>query len=238
MGDHVVRGGPMPPGFIGGGRVRLERLRPRDAVAFWQAIEASRSTLEPWLRWPRDVRSQPEAARRIRELDRAWEARERFNWGVFDRDSGRLLGEAAIVCTDWPDRVFALAYWLQPDARGRGFALEAVALVAMAAFERLGAKRVVARADARNGRSRCFLAAFGFAEVETLPADHRGPGGALVDMVAYALTSAGDCGALAEAAAACGAAPDETAGRGCLYGPMASDMPSKTPHVFMNQPQS
>jgi RimJ/RimL family protein N-acetyltransferase len=186
-------GGPLSPLLIPipeeieGPRVSLRCLAPEDAPALWEAVEGSRERLEPWLRWPREVRSADGARQKI-QRDRAnWLLRERLEWGVFGRGDGRLLGSIAFSRNDWEGRVFETGYWLRKTAEGRGYMREALALLTRLAFETLGANRVVVRVEAGNARSRKVPEALGYVLEGTLRRDHLGLDGRPTDMRVYAL---------------------------------------------------
>ena len=108
-------------------------------------------------------------------------------WGVFDRSTGRLLGEVALTHPDWEARTVEVAYWLRRTAEGHGYMREALALLTRLAFDLLEANRVVVRVETRNERSRRVPEALGYVLEGTLRRDHLGPTGELVDMLVYAL---------------------------------------------------
>lgn len=68
--------------------------------------------------------------------------------------------------------VVELAYWLVPDARGQGYADDAVARVVEYAFHELGCHRVHAEAFAFNEGSMRLLGRLGFTEEGRLRENH------------------------------------------------------------------
>lgn len=177
---------PAVPAAIEGSGLHLAAYQPNDAAALWEAVEESRSRLEPWLRWPREVGSPAEAAARIARLATEREDRTRFTWGVFDAD-GRLLGEVAIVWADWDGRVFELGYWIRCGCLGRGVGRRAVAAVACVAFDELGANRVALRIEADNRPSQRLAEALGFKQEGTLRRERLGLDGEPTDVAVYSL---------------------------------------------------
>ncbi len=175
------------PEVLDGPRVRLRTYRPADAGVLLEAVEESRSELEPWLRWPRDVGSLDGARERVARLRAEWLLRDRLAWGVFGRDDGRMLGGVNLIEPDWEGRVFEVGYWLRRGAGGRGYMREALWLVTRLAFDILSANRVVARVEADNVRSRRVPEALGYVLEGTLRRDHLGLDGEPADVLVFAL---------------------------------------------------
>ena len=76
-------------------------------------------------------------------------------------DDGTLVGDALLALRSVEHQTLEVGYIFAPAHGGRGYATEAVRALLALAFERLGARRVVARVDARNGPSRRLLERLG-----------------------------------------------------------------------------
>lgn len=76
-------------------------------------------------------------------------------------DSGRLVGDVLLVLRSAEHGTLEIGYIFDPAAGGRGYATEAVRALLDLAFGELGARRVVARVDARNAPSRALLERLG-----------------------------------------------------------------------------
>ncbi|HEY1653993.1 MAG TPA: GNAT family N-acetyltransferase [Candidatus Tumulicola sp.] len=73
-------------------------------------------------------------------------------WPVILKQTGALIGECGLFpVADSQD--IEIAYVFAPEARGRGYAVEAGSAVLAYAFETLGLRRVVALVHAGNARS-------------------------------------------------------------------------------------
>jgi len=80
----------------------------------------------------------------------AWIASTRESWDrgrnlellVTDRSSGELLGAIGLFRTPHDRGVGELGYWVAPEARGRGVAADAAAMVARWGLEDLGLARI------------------------------------------------------------------------------------------------
>jgi len=94
-------------------------------------------------------------------------------YAVTDAESGRVLGSIGLRWNDAHD-VAEVGYWLREDARGRGTATRALALVSTVAFEQ-GAARVQLRAAVGNTASRRVAEKVGFTLEGVLRSAHWSP---------------------------------------------------------------
>jgi RimJ/RimL family protein N-acetyltransferase len=178
------------PERVDGERVFLRAYTADDALAQWEAIEESRDYLRQWLTHAPSLKSL-DAVRVANARDRAaWVTRERLIFGLFERASGRYLGEVALHHVDWTGPVFALGYWIRQSAQGQGLMREGLTLVSGLALEQLGGQRIEARVDVRNTRSRRLLEALGFEHEGTLRRSRRDGSGQLIDVDVFALLAA------------------------------------------------
>jgi RimJ/RimL family protein N-acetyltransferase len=178
------------PERIDGARVFVRAYQDEDAEAQWAAIEESRAHLRPWLR--RAMRFQSaEAVRVALARDRAaWVTRERLIFGLFERGSERYLGEVALHHIEWDVPWFLLGYWIRASAAGQGYMREGIDVVTRLAFDQLGARRIEARVDPRNLRSRRVLEALGWECEGTLRQCARDAEGELSDLDVFARVAA------------------------------------------------
>jgi len=170
-------------------RLVIRNYVPEDATSLWLAVEESRESIEPWLRWPRDVRNVDTARIRIRYLQAEWILRDRLVWGLFNKEDQQLLGEIGLVHPDWSVVSFQVSYWLRKSAQGHGYMREALRAITALVFETISASRVEVRVESDNLRSRKVPEALGYRLEGVLRRDHVGLDGELTDMCVYALTS-------------------------------------------------
>ena len=183
------------PDELRSARLVLRPLRPADAEQVFAAVDESRAHLRPWMAWVDAHASVDESRDWCARCAANWLLRAELTVGVFEAASGRYLGCASLHDPDWGLRAFGVGYWLRASALGRGFATEAARLLVDLAFERLGARRVELRCDARNAASRRVAERVGFVlegrrrdafldpsgepadelVFALLPADHAGP---------------------------------------------------------------
>jgi RimJ/RimL family protein N-acetyltransferase len=126
---------------------------PADAPALTEAKNVSKEHLLPWMPWalgePSDVDANV-------ALIRAWRAQfdadQDYVYGIFDRESGMVLGG-----TGMHQRIGKnareLGYWVRVEAVNRGIATETAAALTKVGFEILGLDRIEIHCDVRNARS-------------------------------------------------------------------------------------
>ena len=126
---ELVPAAPMGDADMIGARLVLRRYRLADAEAIWAAIEESRASLAHWVpdiarrQTLAQVRSGLEFLAAQRKVGRG------LVYGVWERASGRFVGEVGLYQRDLDRRSAEVGYWLRQTARGQGYAAEALELV-------------------------------------------------------------------------------------------------------------
>ena len=156
------------PEYLDGSRVRLRPFCADDAPVLWEAVDESREHLAPWLPWAATYRSVDDAREFVTRAAAWWLLRHNLPVGIFERETGRLLGGCGLQGITWDLRSFEIGYWLRRTAEGRGYMSEAVQLLTRWAFDALAANRVFIRMDVRNQRSQAVAARLGFVHEGTL----------------------------------------------------------------------
>jgi [ribosomal protein S5]-alanine N-acetyltransferase len=82
-------------------------------------------------------------------------------WGVFERESGELVGDCTLFFDDGHQE-WELAYGFRRDRWGRGYATEAGEACVQYGFEVLGVEKIVADVDPKNPASVRVLEKLGF----------------------------------------------------------------------------
>lgn len=140
-----------------------EWLRPAEAskaAALYDAVDASRDALAPWLPWCTERYSPASAEAFLAE--RTLEHRTL----IFpDHESTAVLGAVSLMPVDRYDGVWKLGYWVRADAQRDGVARRAAATLCQAAFASAAAQRVSILVAVDNAPSRRVAEALG-AELE------------------------------------------------------------------------
>ena len=177
------------PAELVGERVRVRPWQAGDGAAIWEAIEESRANLRLWLPFPDQTHAATDSEAFARRSQAQWLLREEFGFGVWERETGQLLGALGLHPKDWNVPSFMIGYWLRDSAVGQGYMTEATWLLCALAFETLEAQRVYITCDSRNTRSAAIPRRLGFVHEATLRRDGRSSDGDLRDTLIFGMTA-------------------------------------------------
>lgn len=167
-------------------------LAPRAGLGAEMAvvIAQSLSHLRPWMPWAQDAPTAESSETVVRRMQADFIARRDLCFQIYARKPdgtvGRMLGGTGLHRIEWSVRKFEIGYWIRPEAAGQGHVSEAVRLLTALAFDRLGARRVEIRCDARNLKSRAVAERCGFELEGVLRRDALGVDGQPRDTAVYA----------------------------------------------------
>ncbi|OZE82601.1 GNAT family N-acetyltransferase [Rhodococcus sp. 15-649-2-2] len=152
-----------PPDWIETERLVIRRESAHDSVAVADAIARNHTRLLPWMGWVTEESAEVTTQdARIADAREQWDAREMFDYGIFDLVDGSFMGKIGMHRRIGPHGI-ELGYWLDADAEGRGVMTEATAALVREALELDGITRVEIHCDAANSRSRAVPERLGFA---------------------------------------------------------------------------
>lgn len=155
-----------------GRRLSLREFAAEDALALFEAVEASRAMLRRRLRWVSSVASPEDCRIFIRGSLAEGEKGGRLVCGVFE-PGGRLAGIAALQGMLERPGLAEISGWVRADRRERGYALEAGRLLVGHAFRKEGLERLYARIDPANRAARKVVKRLGFSYEGCLRRDKR-----------------------------------------------------------------
>jgi RimJ/RimL family protein N-acetyltransferase len=123
--------------------------------------------------FPRDVplgqiKSLEGVEARITRSHSAWAAGRVYIWSIESREDHTLLGQVTLSRRPEAD-TWALAYWIDPECWGQGYASEAARRIMEFGFERLGAVLIWAGAAVWNQASIRVLEKLGMRHVADNP---------------------------------------------------------------------
>jgi RimJ/RimL family protein N-acetyltransferase len=110
---------------------------------------------------PRDRAGAAEVLDRKRRNNRLAEDGDLLELAVTLAPDGGLIGDVLLALRPVEHGTLEVGYLFSPRHSGRGYATETVSALLDLAFGPVGARRVVARIDDRNVRSRAFLERLG-----------------------------------------------------------------------------
>jgi ribosomal-protein-alanine N-acetyltransferase len=144
-----------PPEVIDGARVRLLRAVPEDAKRLFTA--AADPDVMRYMEWAAQT-SDSETRMHLEQVARRWQEETEFQWIVEERATGNLAG--TVSCRPRGHSA-DFGYFLARSQWGKGFALEASALVVDWLRAQPEIFRIWATADAENIRSHRVLERLG-----------------------------------------------------------------------------
>ena len=188
-GDHPQPQPTFPafPSPLDGERVRIRCYTVEDAAALKEAVDETREALLRWMPWGDDHRTLEQSIGFCARSYGRFHARTDLTVGIFDKATGGYLGGSGLHVLDAAARAFELGYWIRASAEGMGYVQETSRLVTAAAFEVLGANRVMVRCDALNERSRRVIEMAGFPFEGTTRRSQVRRDGTLRDTLVYAM---------------------------------------------------
>ena len=138
-------------------RLRLVPLGPEhiDDMARLHADPAVMATMK------HGVEDRDQTLRRLEAYAQAWQRQNFGMWALFERSTGKFVGECGLVDRSDEGLGIALRFALSPAAQGQGYGREAAEAAVAFAFARHGIDRVAAIARASNVASRRVLEAAG-----------------------------------------------------------------------------
>lgn len=143
-------------------RLLLTPLDGTDTRDFADAVDASRSHLEPWLPWVPFTVDADSAARYTEASAADWDASRACRFAVRERSTRRLVGIAGLEAIVHLHAATELGYWLARDVTGRGLMTEAARAVVEFAFQVVRAHRVRVAAATTNHASLAVIRRLGF----------------------------------------------------------------------------
>lgn len=162
----------LPPfTFANTPRLQLRPMVPQEARELLAVVAASRAELGLFMGWPRDMHDIEHARRFVRIGREAWLLERTVRLGVFERETGALLGNVELDGVDLRRAQAEIGYWIRSDRARRGYATEAARAMLRYAFETLKLHKVRADVAVGNHGSARVLEKLGFVREGTLRED-------------------------------------------------------------------
>jgi RimJ/RimL family protein N-acetyltransferase len=168
-------------------RLVLTPPRPGEEPALADALNMSLAALQPWVAFAQRPTTPDRLAAVIAAARANIAAGTLLQWRLWWPDQRELVGSIDVHSLDWSVPKGEVGYWLRSSAVGHGLATEGVHRVTRYLLEERGFARVEARCDARNLRAQGVVARLGFTREGIARHAERDVGGALADLVVYAI---------------------------------------------------
>ncbi|MDF2926203.1 MAG: alanine acetyltransferase [Paenibacillaceae bacterium] len=147
-----------------GNLIRLRHYTDEDASAVLEYQVKNRKFFSPYLPEPPESSYTLEQQQKvIAKWAEEQQQDKRYTFGIYLKDSGRLVGDISLFeVARGPRQSAILGYSLDQDHNGRGYMREAVSLVIRYGFKELGLHRLEAGAKPDNSGSIRTLQKSGF----------------------------------------------------------------------------
>ena len=136
------------PGLI------LRPVRSDEAPLLLEAVRESVDSVGRWMSWCNQAYSINEAVLWVERQTAARHNGTAYEFGVFDADSGDLLGCAGLNCIIIANRIGNLGYWIRSSAAGRGITTKVARRLLEFGFSKVGLMRIEIVVSADNSASR------------------------------------------------------------------------------------
>jgi ribosomal-protein-serine acetyltransferase len=174
----------------------LRWWEPADAPALFEAVQADRPTLIPWIPWaPSEHRAPHETVYMIEKMKRdRTHPSGPFAMAILDRATGAVVGGTGLHALHPEAHEAEIGYWVRAGLRGRGLCTEAVAGLLTWAFTPQsragwGLRRAHIRCAAGNGPSAAVPRKLGLRPEARLVKDRWVPGFGWDDTLAWGVLS-------------------------------------------------
>lgn len=120
-------------------------IRPHaecDIAPMYAAVIESMASVGRWMSWCHEGYSMEDAHTWYERCAKAWDTEGDREFGIFDLDTGDVLGCVGINQINRVNRFANMGYWVRSTHAGRGIATTAARLAAGFAFANLGLARI------------------------------------------------------------------------------------------------
>lgn len=117
-------------------------FKPSDDQSFLAAVLASFNELNYWLPWCHENYALADAQAWIAMCEDSWRSETAYPLGIFDAESGQVIGGAGINQIDKTYCIGEVGYWVSTPYTNRGVAQFAARQTAEMGFQKLGLTRL------------------------------------------------------------------------------------------------
>src|SRR5207253_7918862 len=121
-----------------------------DVNALYEAARESIAEVSPWLPWCHENYAIEESREFIGSREKVSQSGDWYSFGIFEKDTGKLLGGVGLNFINRVHLMANLGYWVRSSAAGHGVATAGARLVARFGFEQLGLHRIEIHAAVLN----------------------------------------------------------------------------------------
>jgi len=120
----------------------VRRFEASDTRSMYEAVRASLAELVYWMPWCKENYALEDAEAWVRFTQKAWAEGIEYPLGIFETNSGAVVGGTGINHINKPYRIGNVGYWVSTPHVGRGVARNAAKQAALLGFGELGLTRL------------------------------------------------------------------------------------------------
>lgn len=142
-------------------RIVLKRHDLKYSKIMYQAVDENRKRFSKYFPWVHFTKSIRDTQKYIRNAVKRWGLNELFDYGMYERESGKFIGNIGVHSISWQHEHCEIGYWIIGSHEGMGYVSEAVTSLIETCFK-MGFNRIEIRCDAKNKRSAAVPKRLGF----------------------------------------------------------------------------
>ncbi|TSB47952.1 GNAT family N-acetyltransferase [Alkalicoccobacillus porphyridii] len=143
-------------------RLFIRLPMPGDGKAVFEAQQASRKEMLPWIHWAHNPTTLEQTEHGIRYAHEQYIRKKDLRLHLFDKQTGGFVGSSGLHQINWSVPKMEIGYWMDSRQSGKGYMTEAVAGITWFAFHKLGVHRLEIHCDPENKQSRAIPEKLGY----------------------------------------------------------------------------
>jgi RimJ/RimL family protein N-acetyltransferase len=168
-------------------RLLLRTYSESDKIMFLKGLKLDRHLLEPYFsKMIGRIKNLEDAVLFFKEKELAYHEKSAFTFGIFEYESGNLIGQISVRNIDWTVPKGELGFFIFSEFSGKGYGAEALQLMVDWCKDRFGFERIFAIIGPENKASIKSVLKSGFLKEGILRKSYKKSGQELMDMELYA----------------------------------------------------
>lgn len=150
MSKNLIK---QPPKEFQTERLVFKARATEHAPELYQLIDQNRDHLKPWMPWLEITNKVEDTLGYIEMCLKDWEQNKIFDYSVFNKATGKLIGAYGFHTISWKYKTCHLGYWIDKNHQGQGLISEAIKASEKIAKD-LGFRRICLTCDPLNEKSK------------------------------------------------------------------------------------
>lgn len=171
-------------------RIVVRRFRENDGKAFFTLVQDNQSRIEDHLpKTVKAVTSANKGEKFVREKLAAWLLQEEYTFGLWEKDTAKLIGMIRFSKLNWEIPLAEISYFIDKDFSKKGIMTEAMFAAIEFAFKELKLAKIILRTAMDNYPSQRLARKCGFRREGDIRSEFKKPSGDIIDIMLFGLTN-------------------------------------------------